>query len=211
MSFEPEQPPGDVGSLPAWVHTQLRAVGTELEAVRRRLQEQDHELLRLAQRTTAPTGKLRHGQFAFADGTNWDPGWGRGLYGYNQADAVWSPLMYQRMFSIVGEENSNIAASGVPFSFGDGGAGRAVCLPFECELMAMSLTRGANGDIDLRAYVNGVVDTSYTLTCDSAAEYGVLPTPIVLAAGDTFTFNVSAVRTTATGPVVAAAWFRLLD
>ena len=43
----------------------------------------------IVEELNAEPGPLRNNLVAMADGTNWDPGQGRGLYRYNEADSMW--------------------------------------------------------------------------------------------------------------------------
>ena len=74
-AYVPDPPPGSgqVEDVLRWAYAELRKVQETFSA------------LRLAERHVAPTRPL-HGVLYLADGTDWNPGSGRGVYWYD-ADA----------------------------------------------------------------------------------------------------------------------------
>lgn len=49
--------------------------------------------------------RIRGGMVVFADGANWNPGYGAGLYARNEANTAWEPLTpktYSRYFMLMG-------------------------------------------------------------------------------------------------------------
>lgn len=77
MSFQPTQPPADPAQLAQWLL---------------------NEFARLAQESRvwelgvsyAPPAKPRDSMIVFADGASWNPGAGRGFYGYSSG--AWTKL-----------------------------------------------------------------------------------------------------------------------
>jgi hypothetical protein len=62
----------------------------ELLRIAQRTQEQE-DLLRIGEKNAAPE-KPRTGDIRLADGTNWDPGTGRGIYWYDEDSGLWTKL-----------------------------------------------------------------------------------------------------------------------
>jgi len=52
---------------------------------------QENESLKLVE-LHAPPQYVEHGRFYFADGTDWDPGSGRGVYVYDSTGPTWRLL-----------------------------------------------------------------------------------------------------------------------
>ena len=77
VKYIPSRPP-DPGS--ANIQDVTEWVKAELETVARNLQE--HDITGFKVLNVAPA-KPREGNLAFADGTHWNPGGGRGLYQYS--------------------------------------------------------------------------------------------------------------------------------
>ena len=72
MLYQPDQAPENIDSLARYVHTELMRVAAVLElAVVRSVEFQDVE----------PT-RAKDGMVCAADGTNWNPGSGQGVYVY---------------------------------------------------------------------------------------------------------------------------------
>lgn len=81
MTFVPSSSAATtVSGLRAWVSNELIRLGN---AIAKQSQE-----IRLPVTHSAPD-KPQIGQIVFADGTNWNPGGGRGLYLY---DSAWSKI-----------------------------------------------------------------------------------------------------------------------
>lgn len=75
MIYAPDAVPNDAPrGLRAWLARQLRAVADALR-------EPEPNLITVAVLGVEPA-KPRDGMIAFADGSEWDPGSGRGLYSY---------------------------------------------------------------------------------------------------------------------------------
>lgn len=70
----------DPAEIARWAYAELSRVAASFEGV------EDVQLLDL----NVEPPKPRDGQLALADGSNWDPGFGAGYYGYR--DAAWRPL-----------------------------------------------------------------------------------------------------------------------
>lgn len=81
MAYFPELPPGDPARLTEFVRNELTRLALELE--------RQQPLLRLAETNVAPD-KPRSGDLRYADGTNWNPGSGAGIYFYDGAS--WTKL-----------------------------------------------------------------------------------------------------------------------
>jgi hypothetical protein len=75
MAYSPEPAPdaNDFGAVVEWITRELRRVGEFSTLV------ESGQWLEI--RAVAPT-KPREGMLAIADGTNWNPGSGKGLYEY---------------------------------------------------------------------------------------------------------------------------------
>jgi hypothetical protein len=81
--FQPTPVPSDApGGLKAWLADQLRRIANEL-------QNPYVNSIRLSVTGVAPT-TLNEGTIVFADGTSWNPGSGRGFYGYRSG--AWRKL-----------------------------------------------------------------------------------------------------------------------
>jgi len=65
--------------LRRWLLQELQRVGTIM---------QELAVQQVTEHNAAPK-KLRTGMVVLADGTNWNPGSGRGYYGYDAATAAW--------------------------------------------------------------------------------------------------------------------------
>lgn len=70
---------GDLASLARYVEEELRRVSAEFVQV---------EGVMLPERHVEPE-KPRNGMIAFADGTNWNPGSGRGMYRFDGNTTAW--------------------------------------------------------------------------------------------------------------------------
>lgn len=83
MAFEVGPPPGtnSVADALEYVFEELQKVRDEFESAR--------DILYLVERHTEPE-KPREGMIALADGSDWDPGSGRGVYVY--LSGAWDPL-----------------------------------------------------------------------------------------------------------------------
>lgn len=73
MAYTPQHPPQSPNHIPQFLFEELRRIATEMSTAQ--------EMLRLGETFVAPT-KPRAGDIRFADGTSWNPGAGRGFYGY---------------------------------------------------------------------------------------------------------------------------------
>jgi len=74
MSYQPEELPIEMEEWRGYIKNELQKIANELLHV-------TAPAFRLEQRNTAPT-KPREGDVYNADGTNWNPGAGAGLYEY---------------------------------------------------------------------------------------------------------------------------------
>ena len=73
MEYLPQLPPSDVSMLPSFLMAELQKIQQSMNA--------QQMVLRLAELNVAPV-KPRNGDVVYADGTNWNPGGGRGVYVY---------------------------------------------------------------------------------------------------------------------------------
>lgn len=74
MRYEFRFPPQDVQSLPAYLSRELSAIADAIGGRADRIS--------LVPQAVAP-GKPRTGDVAYANGTNWNPGGGAGVYVFN--------------------------------------------------------------------------------------------------------------------------------
>lgn len=74
----------DTGELLKWIDRELRAIAAAMT---------DVTALELRPINTAPL-RPREGMIVFADGTNWNPGFGKGLYVYRAS--AWAFLDFLR-------------------------------------------------------------------------------------------------------------------
>jgi hypothetical protein len=79
--YEPEAPPesGGVEELRAYLSQELRRLAALVNMLA------DGQI----ERTQAPPAKLVDGMIRYADGTNWNPGSGRGIYRYDSTTPGW--------------------------------------------------------------------------------------------------------------------------
>lgn len=82
MAYTPTTPPGDPKLLAHYVLQELVKIAQEFERARSRQLTELH----------APPDKPRTGLVVFADGTDWNPGSGRGVYVYDEATSSWIKL-----------------------------------------------------------------------------------------------------------------------
>lgn len=81
MAYQPEPSTAEsIGDLSEWIARELRRIAVAIAAV---------ELGHLDKVDVAPT-KPRDGDLRYADGTNWNPGGGAGIYWFN--GTVWTKL-----------------------------------------------------------------------------------------------------------------------
>jgi hypothetical protein len=78
--YEPTQPPGDPTQAAEWARTEFEAISKVL---------QEFDITRFVVTHVAPT-KTQEGSLVFADGTDWNPGGGRGMYEYR--GGTWQKL-----------------------------------------------------------------------------------------------------------------------
>ena len=78
----PSSVPEDFAGFRLFMVDELRKLGAALN-------ELEADFVLLTEQNAAPT-KLYNGLIAYADGTNWNPGSGRGFYGY--ANGAWTFL-----------------------------------------------------------------------------------------------------------------------
>jgi hypothetical protein len=84
IKFELSDPPpvADAAQVAVWVSEQLRVVQGWLNAISDGFLEE----------TFVEPNKLFTGLIRFADGTQWDPGSGRGIYYYDESVPGWVKL-----------------------------------------------------------------------------------------------------------------------
>jgi len=80
-AYVPSIPPqtDSEAELRRWILQELQRVGTIM---------QELAVQQVTEHNAAPK-KLRTGMIVLADGTNWNPGSGRGYYGYDAVTAAW--------------------------------------------------------------------------------------------------------------------------
>lgn len=83
MAFKAERPPsGNQVTLATWLYEQFQRIAQSFERV---------ENVTLTELHSAPARKI-NGTVVFADGTDWNPGSGRGLYYYDAISDTWVQL-----------------------------------------------------------------------------------------------------------------------
>lgn len=80
MNYIPDSPPPDIKDLPKYLYEELNRLAAVIQI---------GEAKSLEQKFVAPL-KPREGMIAFADGTSWNPGLGKGVYVYYAA--AWNKL-----------------------------------------------------------------------------------------------------------------------
>lgn len=83
MAWTPLSPPSEPGQLAEYLARELSRLSIDLVASR--------DFFQLNERNSAPT-KPKHGMIVLADGTNWNPGSGKGIYWYDSAGPTWEFL-----------------------------------------------------------------------------------------------------------------------
>ena len=144
MAFIPSIPPNDTPET-RWVLSELRRLSQELEAPR--------EIITYKQLNAAPE-RYENGTTAYADGTNWNPGAGEGVYIYN--GTKWIKLsntikyLTPSSVSVVTGGTATGTVAGVQ-ALNDGS---------EYGVMEVSGTPG----FDIQFSITGVLDFSYIAT-----------------------------------------------
>lgn len=84
MAYEPTAPQGitSVEDLANYLYRELQQIGEAIAGVER---------IQLVAKNAEPA-KRRDGQIEYADGTNWNPGGGRGVYRWEDASSSWKLL-----------------------------------------------------------------------------------------------------------------------
>ena len=84
VKFELSDPPpvADAAQIAVWASEQFRIIQGWLSAVSDGFLEETH----------VEPAKLYTGLIRFADGTNWNPGSGRGIYYYDESSPGWIKL-----------------------------------------------------------------------------------------------------------------------
>jgi len=80
MAYSPSTPPGNVAELPQWLQQELLRIKQAMDG--------DQPSLRLQIIHAAPS-KVFAGMVIYADGTDYDPGSGAGMYRRNEANNAW--------------------------------------------------------------------------------------------------------------------------
>lgn len=75
MAYTPREVPQDLESLPAWLKDEIHSLSLEINYLR-------PQAIYMELTHVAPT-KVRTGELRMADGTDWNPGSGAGLYRWN--------------------------------------------------------------------------------------------------------------------------------
>jgi len=79
VDYTPAPAPTDTAAIPAYLTSEFNKIALALQ----------HTSDNLEQTHVAPA-KPRDGDLAYADGENWNPSWGKGVYIYR--DSQWTPL-----------------------------------------------------------------------------------------------------------------------
>lgn len=79
VSYSPGDPPADPVQLQRFLRDELQKIGAAMQAL-----AAGH----LDRQSTAPL-KMRDGDIRYADGTNWNPGSGVGIYYFKGATSAW--------------------------------------------------------------------------------------------------------------------------
>ena len=84
VKFALSDPPpiADANEVAQWAAEQFRILESYVEAIALGFLEETH----------VEPAKLYTGLIRLADGTNWDPGFGRGPYWYDEGDSSWHPM-----------------------------------------------------------------------------------------------------------------------
>lgn len=80
VGYVPSLPPSDAKALPSYIYDELMRVSAAITSLAEGHLDQVH---------IAPT-KPRNGDIRLADGTNWNPGLGQGVYCYY--NSTWNKL-----------------------------------------------------------------------------------------------------------------------
>lgn len=118
-------------------------------------------------------------------------------------------LQYVPIFCITAECNAALNAGALEWSFGAGGAGTGVVLPFRCALFALSLNlTGGTARAKVDVVRDGTNETAYALDL-TASNFGSVefPKPLEFFTNSTFNFRTVTQANTAAENVVAA-WMR---
>lgn len=98
--YAPETVPSAQADLPAYLERELFKIKVAVDLMAAGHLDETH---------VAPT-KPRTGDIRLADGTNWNPGSGRGLYYYQ--NSAWNPIVSTSFYSSVGVDVADYGATG---------------------------------------------------------------------------------------------------
>lgn len=116
-----------------------------------------------------------------------------------------------QIFPIWAEENSSLSAGAVEWAFGNGADSpddQGICLPFDCELFAVSAVL-KQGSATIGTYQNGskVHDLVVSAGANPRRVYEQLDNPVQFLAGESVSFRTTAASGT-DRPNTICAWFR---
>jgi hypothetical protein len=80
--YYPTPPPGN-SPAEMWMFSEFQKIS--------QLLQQSDSVVRIDETNVAPS-KPRNGDLRLADGTNWNPSGGRGIYWYNEDASAWTKL-----------------------------------------------------------------------------------------------------------------------
>lgn len=82
--YEPSYPLGvtDVNALAEWLHGELLEISKAISGIEQVLLPNMHR----------PPAKVAPGMLVRADGVDWDPGAGRGIYWWDEDNGTWNKL-----------------------------------------------------------------------------------------------------------------------
>ena len=133
-------------------------------------------------------------------------------------DIAGRPTPYS-VFPIWAEENADVGtytAGGTQWSFGNGNnspSGTGVCVPFDCELFALTISMERADTVTVEAEVNAVsTGISVSATAAKSAFANYEGGPFAVLAGDVLGFRTLAPdRATSSDGAVVTAWLRRLQ
>lgn len=150
MTYAPQQPPGKLDDLPWYIIL-------ELEAISRWLSEQKSVELRPSH---APPLKPRTGMVIYADGIDWNPGNGAGLYYWN--GSTWVSLVPGAGGTIVSVDITDSTAAGRAILTASTHAAQVALLPASSILTQILTVDGSGSGLDADT-IDGVEPANLSL------------------------------------------------
>ena len=138
--------------------------------------------------------------------------------GTSWSDISGRPTLYS-IFPIWAEESADVGtntAGGSQWAFGNGNnspRGTGVCVPFACELFALTISMERAETVTVEAEVNAIsTGLSVSATAEKSAVAGFEATPFLLSAGEVLGFRTLApARAASSDGAVVTAWLRRLQ